>query len=165
MSDDTQKPAEEVVNNADKEIIEKAIAEKTEAEKPELIEAEKTVINLDNTVEKAVQDAVNEGAPVVEDVPVEEANAQVIEKPVVKEPVAEEPILPKTYYCSSCKSNLPGSIVKKIPLDYIQNPKDGSVKPGKVRFTLLCGKCDGFLRIYDPNYGKALDKAFPKKTQ
>ena len=40
MSDDIQKPAEEVVNNADKEIIEKAIAEKTEAEKPEVEKTE-----------------------------------------------------------------------------------------------------------------------------
>ncbi len=175
MSDETQKPAdavvgdesvekrqevpevtsEAVVDKADKAIIEEAIAEKTEAEKAtEPVEAAKTVIDLSDSVQKAVQDAVNEGAPAVE------------EKPeVVAKPVEEEPVLPKTYYCSSCKSDLPSSIVKKMPLDYAHNPKDGSVTPIKVRFTLLCGKCDGFLRIYDPNYAKVLDKAFEKKDK
>ena len=120
------------------------------------IKEEATIIDATGSTEPEVVKESDENKVV--SIPVPEP--EVIEE----EPEEQEPVWPKMYHCSSCKSDLPGDTLKKIPLDYTQDPKDGSVKAGKVRFTLLCGKCDSFLRVYDPGFVKALDKAFPKKN-
>lgn len=89
----------------------------------------------------------NKGESVENKIDKKESSTSIDEKKQTEE--TNKILWPDTYHCRTCRSNHPGSLMIKRPIEFRRDEFTGEVKEVPTRFTLFCGKCDGYLGITD----------------